>query len=112
MSIPNDPKDSKNPNIHPLKIDSHALKKSVEHSNDLKATDIVALIQNQGKVTLDGKEIVLIDPSSTDSRLKVMINEPTLSLMHIGNTSEKGVNVYELRSSKRFLKLKLSIKHV
>ncbi|MBY0500945.1 MAG: hypothetical protein K2P93_02975 [Alphaproteobacteria bacterium] len=112
MSTPSDPKDSKNPNIHSAHIDSHTLKVSDPHSSTLKATDIVALIQNHGKVVLHGKEIVLMDPSSTDPRLKVMINEPTLSLMPIGKTPENGEGEYELRSSKRLVKLKLRIQNV
>jgi hypothetical protein len=112
MAIPNDPRDSKNPNIHSTNIDPHTLKVSDPHSGAIKATDIVALIQNQGKILLHGKEIVLMDPSFTDPRLKVMISEPTLSITSIGKPSENGEGEYELRSSKRLVKLKLSIKSV
>jgi hypothetical protein len=80
------------------------------HSKTLQASDIKALIQNKGKVTLQNRELTLKDPSPTDARLQEMIKEPTLTVTAIGDPTKDGECEYELKSIRRVLTIKVSCK--
>ncbi len=107
MTHPNDTDNSK---VRHHEIDPYTLKMSASHSKTLQTSDIVALVQNRGKVTLNGKELVLKSPSLTDSTLQEIVNEPTLSIKPLGTPTKNGECEFELRSSKRVLKIKINCK--
>ncbi|MBA3813508.1 MAG: hypothetical protein H0X26_03315 [Alphaproteobacteria bacterium] len=99
-----------NPNLGLQQPPLSTLKPSPNHNKSLQAVDIKALIQNQGKVTFQGRDLILIEPSATDPRFQEMINEPTLSVTALGDPSKNGDCEYELKSSGRILKIKVNSK--
>lgn len=94
----------------PEHMDSSTLHPSRVDHKTIQSSDIVALLQNKGKVTLNGQTLVLKEPSATDPRFQEMINEPTLSVTPIGKPSERGECEYELRSTGRTLTIKIDCK--
>jgi len=86
--------------LHPSRIDHKTIQSS----------DIVALLQNKGKVTLNGRTLTLKEPSASDPRFQEMINEPTLSVTPIGKPSESGAGEYEVTSTGRKLTIKIDSK--
>lgn len=87
--------------------DKHFLKPSQAqaHSKEVKARDIRALLQNKGKVTLDGIELTLKEPSYTNHILQEIIHELTLSVHPVGDTSKDGEHEYDLISSARKMRV-------
>lgn len=128
---PNDPKNPKSP-FHPMETqnlqesgnegygrtsnavpqqrDSSALHSSRTNHKTIQSSDIVALLQNKGKVTLNGRTLTLKEPSASDPRFQEMINEPTLSVTPIGKPSESGAGEYEVTSTGRKLTIKIDSK--
>lgn len=111
MSKQTDPKKSKNPNINQPEIDMHSLKIISTHS-DVKTSDIIALVQNNGKVILNKKEFILKNPSYNDRILQQIITEPTLTIRPLGKPTKTGEFDYELKSIKRMVNIKISIKQI
>jgi hypothetical protein len=81
------------------------------HKNFLQAADLKALSQNKGKVKLQDRELILKEPSATDSRFQEIINEPTLTVTPLGKPSKSGDCEYELKSATRVLTIKVSSKN-
>ena len=86
-------------------LDKHFLKPSSTHSKDIKARDIRSLLQNKGKVTLDGIELTLKEPSYTNRILQEIIHELTLSVHPVGDSSKDGEREYDLISSSRKIRV-------
>lgn len=73
----------------------------------IQASDIKALLQNTGKVTLNGRTLTLKDPAVTDERLLSMMEDPTLLIMPMGDSKKSGPLEYKLTSAGRTLTVKI-----
>lgn len=86
-------------------LTKHFLKASSTHSKEIKARDIRSLLQNKGKVTFEGRELTLNEPSYTNHILQEIIHEPTLSVHPVGASSENEECEYDLISSGRKIRV-------
>jgi len=108
MPNSNDSRGPSNPVEQHKELDPHTLKALQTPSKDIQASHIKALLQNKGKITLDGKELILKDPSPTDPRLLEMVDEPTLSVEPVSTPPEKGDCEYDLKSIGRKVRIKIA----
>ena len=109
MTKQNDTSGSHNPNINQSEIDMHSLKAISSHSQT-QSSDIIALVQNKGKVILNDKEFILESPSYSDPVLQQIVTEPTLAIRALSKPTKTGECDYELKSSQRIVNVKITIK--
>ena len=73
-----------------------------------QASDIRNLIQNHGKVEVDGQEWALRAPSWNDSALQAIIKDPQFTVKPTGRSSTDGKVTYELRGHGKTINVTIS----
>ena len=73
-------------------------------------SDIKAIIQRRGKITIGNQEFTLKDPIATDPNLQAIANDPALTVKPIKNAN--GQAEYELIAKEKSVKIKIDIKTI
>ena len=76
----------------------------------IQASDIKALIQKQGKTTIDDKEFVLKSPAASDPKLQEIVKDPSLTVKSINGAAANGECEYELSAHGKSVKIKIDCK--
>jgi len=76
----------------------------------IQASDIISLIQRQGKATINDKEVTLKSPAASDPKLQEIIKDPSLSVKPVGSPAANGEREYELSSNGKSVKIKIECK--
>ena len=77
----------------------------------IQASDIISLIQRQGKATINDKEVTLKSPTASDPKLQEIIKDPSLSVKPVGSPSANGERKYELSANGKSVKIKIDCKN-
>src|SRR5579871_511071 len=70
-----------------------------------RAQEFRALIANNGKTTVGGKEYILKSPSTTDTNLRSIVNDPNCSVKTIGAQAQNGDINFELSANGKTTKV-------
>jgi hypothetical protein len=75
---------------------------------NLTTQDIKDLVQQKGRATELDKEIILKDPSSTDIKLKAILDDPDLEIKSIGGQTKSGEMYFYLRANGKQVKIQVA----
>ena len=70
--------------------------------------DIQKLVAQRGKIEEGNKEITLKEPSTTDSRIQAILNDPACELKPIKPQASDNEMYYDLRANGRNIRLRVA----